>query len=124
MTQPESRWERAAINQGFEEPFGESPIDTPDGWHDGSLHQTGGFIMVRTWRTWDGASTEKRRDVEFECNYGDNDGVSIVRQVWDNENEYYEWGGEVETVTVDENTDAAKAEAAKSLMENFSRPDE
>lgn len=116
-----SRFEAAAYKQGFEDPLDESPLDTPDGWFDGSIHQTGNYIMARIWRSWDGRRTERHDDIEYECGYGENPGVSITRYVWDDEQGTYVWDGEVTSEPVNEGSDAAKAAAAKRLMEEFNR---
>lgn len=120
-----NRYQAALEAQGFEDPTDESPFENPDGWCDGSVHQTGGMVMVRRWFTAEdvGAVLEEApdRETEFEVAYGENPGVSLQRYEWDGDMMHFMFDGVVETVEVGENTDAAKAEAARELMESFER---
>lgn len=115
------RYQEACDDQGFEAPLDESPIDTPDGWSGGAVEQTGGFIMVRQWRTHD--MRERGPDYVFEAGYGQNAGVGINRYAWDEAQDCYVFDGEVTHQSVDENTDDAKAQAVKGLMEDFDADD-
>jgi hypothetical protein len=118
-----NRYERAAQSQGFDLDLSDSPIPNPEGWHDGSVHQTGGYILVRTWRTWDGIESEHTgRDTEYECAYGQEPGVSIVELTWNSDTGFYEYADTIEEEPVPENTDLSKARTAKQLMEQFERP--
>lgn len=121
-----NRYQAALEDQGFEQPYDESPIALPDGWHHGAVDQTGGMIMVRRWVTCVGLSrvheTCPGDDVEYEVAYGSNPGVSLQRYEWradafSDGTGCYEFAGEVESIPVDDNTDAAKTQAAKELME-------
>jgi hypothetical protein len=113
---------KAARDQGFDLSISDSPIDTPDGWTGGKVEQTGGFIMCRIWRTWERDGT-KHRETEYECVYGENPGVSIVKYEWSEEFDGYAHVEAVEDRPVSDNSDVTKAEVAKEMMEEFSRED-
>lgn len=42
--------EERVRDQGFEEPFDTSPIDTPSNWEYRGIHNTGGHVYCRIWR--------------------------------------------------------------------------
>jgi len=119
-----NKYEHHAREQGFDLSLSNSPIDTPKGWHDGSVHQTGGYVMVRTWRTWDGHGGEySGNDIEYEVAYGEQAGVSLQKYEWNDEYDAYEWVESLIDRTVEDNSDVTKAYVAKELMENFNRND-
>ena len=112
----QDRYEAACEAQGFKEPLDESPVTTPDGWRGGSAQQTGGFVICRIWRNYD---SEEAPSEGYEVAYGENAGVSLQRYEYDDEWDAMVFVENVENRPVDENTDEAKAEVAKELMENF-----
>ena len=115
------RFEAAAADQGFEDPLRDSPIETPAGWHGGEVQQTGGWILCRIWRTADDGLLEYTgNDVEYECIYGQEDGVSINRFQWQADSGFYEAiEPDVRMMRVEPNTDQLKAQAAKALMQTI-----
>jgi len=114
---------KAARKQGFDLSYSESPIDNPEGWYDGSVHQTGGMVMCRIWRTQKPNGEDKQREVEYECSYNQDSFVSLSRFVYDESWYGYVHDETIETRQVEENTDERKAEVAKELMEQFERED-
>lgn len=128
--EPGRREGSARARQGFSEPYDRSPFKNPSGWYDGSVHQTGGMVMVRTWSTLpDGHGVvydeKPGRKYEYEIAYGEDPGVSINRYVWDGDafrdgKGAYQWDGIVEAPNVPENTDHAKARIARELMKKHS----
>lgn len=117
----QERFQRAADDQGFEEPLKESNIGVPEGWTGGRVEQTGGFILCRLW--YDEKSKECTPRNRFEVGYGSDPGVSVNRYEYHEEDGYYAFAGVEVNRPVDENTDERKAEVAKELMEEFD-PDE
>jgi hypothetical protein len=114
-------YQRALDDQGFADPTSESPIDAPDPWVNGEVYQTGGFIMVRKWHRggdWYWGDDEIDGEYAYECAYGQDPSVSIMRYTPDDEYGVM-FDGEVIVETVDENTDEVKAQKAKELMERF-----
>ncbi len=109
-----NRFQRAADDQGFEQPLDESPVDVPERWDGGQVEQTGGFILCRIWRygPWD----EDAEEPYYEAVYGSEPGVSINRYEPSEVYEGHEWAGEQMRRQVDENTDERKAEVAKQMM--------
>jgi len=63
---------------------------------------------------------KKGRKYEYEVAYGENPGASINRYEWNESREAYEWDGVVDEIRVPENTDEAKARAARELMRRHS----
>lgn len=106
---------------GYEESFDESPVEVPDGWHGGSVINTGGNIMCRSWRTWEAG--ERGRDVEYEVMYdvSQDATVALHAYTWQEDYDGYEIDEVVETRDADEQTDAAQAEMAWQLMDEHSR---
>jgi len=101
---------------GYEEPFDESPVKVPDGWHGGTVANTGGNIMCRIWRTWE--TGERDRDTEFEVIYNVSQDASVGLQAytWDEGYDGYIFDHEIKIVEADEHTDPAQAELAQELM--------
>lgn len=112
-------YEKLARKQGFDCSLDESPIETPSGWCDGGVEQTGGNILARVWRSRDIEGEESGGGVKFQCIYGSEPGVSINRYTWDESSGYHVFDREVESRPVTPNTDAAKAGVAKEMMEKF-----
>lgn len=124
MERPD-RYQAAYDAQGFEEPVDESPVETPDGWRGGEVHQTGGMVMVRRWTTCEDLyrihDERPGRGTEYEVAYDEQPGASLQRYEWDDEHGAYIFASVDAHVAVEDNTDAAKAEAALELMEDFER---
>jgi len=131
MSDYDNRYEAALESQGFHHNVDGTPFDdgNPEGWMGGSVRQTGGMTMCREWHTHAvGGTHDDRpgREVEYECIYGSNQCVSIQRYKWrpgvlDDGRGCYEFDGVVEARAPEENTDAAKAETALMMMQNFER---
>jgi hypothetical protein len=101
---------------GYEEPFDESPVEVPDGWHGGSVVNTGGHIMCRIWKTW--TVGKKGRETEFEVIYNVSEypRVDLQAYSWDDEYECYIVDHTVRSRDADERDDRAQAEIARDLM--------
>jgi sugar (pentulose or hexulose) kinase len=101
---------------GYEEPFDESPVDVPEGWHGGAVVNTGGNIMCRIWRTWE--TGERSRDTEFEVIYNTSEDSSIGLQAytWDEGYQGYTFDHEIRIEEANEHSDHAQAELARKLM--------
>lgn len=132
MADYSDRYESALEAQGFTDPTDETPFEdgNPDGWAHGAVDQTGGFVMVRQWFTCEGVGRVHEecpgREVEYQCGYGSDPGVSLQKFEWRGDQFQdgkgaYEFAGVVESRGVDENTDERKAEVARELMEDFER---
>lgn len=101
---------------GYQEPYDESPVDTPEGWHGGAVANTGGNIMCRIWRTWEG--NEKASPVEYEVIYNvsmDN-GVALERHQYNDQEGYYEHEETEEVRKAKYHSDTSQAETALELM--------
>ena len=118
-----NRYQEACKSQGFDiDHISDSPIDNPKGWVDGTVHQTGGYIMVRMWflGNWYTSRDEKDGEYQYECAYGENKHVSINRYKWV-EGDGYMFDDTVRDERPEENTDEAKAQLAKEMMEEFEK---
>jgi hypothetical protein len=101
---------------GYEEPFDESPVDVPEGWHGDAVVNTGGNIMCRIWRTWE--TGERSRDTEFEVIYNPSEDSSVGLQAYtcDEDFEGYAFNHEVRFERANEHRDYTQAEVARKLM--------
>ena len=101
---------------GYEPPFDESPIETPDGWFGGAVQNTGGNIMHRIWRTWTGS--EKEREIEYIVRYNvaQDAVVSLEAHRWTEEFGGYIQDHTAEARESEENSDQAQAAVAKQMM--------
>lgn len=101
---------------GYEEPFDESPVEVPDGWHGGEVLNTGGSIMCRIWRTWEPGT--RQRDTEFEVIYNPSEHptVGLEAHTWNDDLGGYVFDHEVESKKAEERDDHAQAELARELM--------
>jgi hypothetical protein len=115
------QFKAAARDQGFVPPFDESPVDRPTGWYGGAVQQTGGWVLCRIWRTVDVPLSEYTgEDTVFECAYGEEKSVSILRYDWNDKGERYEMTNPgIQAVHVTPNTDKLKAAHAGTLMSHF-----
>jgi hypothetical protein len=108
--------------QGFSPPYGESPVQNPPGWYEGGLENTGGNIYARTWYTlpYDELFTPAEHgSVEYMVGYNQNPRVFLDRLQYNNVGGSYGTVDTIESFTVDENTDYAKAQAALRLMQKY-----
>ena len=113
------------MNRGWEDPLDESPIDTPDGWFRGSVAHTGGGIYCRIWSTRSevGDREPDEPDTYFEAVYGSGfQGVDIDRYEYSEDRSQWRYEGNVISVVVEEQTDAACAELAAELMDGQDTP--
>ncbi len=101
---------------GYEEPFDDSPVEVPDGWHGGEVVNTGGNIMCRIWRTW--KSGERTQETEYEVIYDVSQDASVALQAytWNERYDGYMFDDAIKIVKADEHTDPAQAEVAQELM--------
>lgn len=118
----EKKYQAACEGQGFAKPYRDTPFDeNPAGWHHGEVDQTGGFIMVRIWRTEPGMHKVHDEcpgdEIEYEVAFGEQAGASLQSYKWNESDGAYVFHGVVEDVSVGDNTPEAKREAAKQLME-------
>jgi hypothetical protein len=90
------------------EPYDESPIETPPGWVGGRVKHTGGNIFVREWRN---------EYIRIQVGYGMNPIVGAAFLINDEEYGLMDNGDLLAEREPDENTDEAKWEAAKQLIE-------
>lgn len=106
---------------GYEEPFDESPVEVPSGWHGGSVVNTGGHIMCRIWKTW--TVGKKGRETEFEVIYNVSEypRVDLQAYSWDDEYECYIVDHTVRSRDAGEQDDYAQAEIARELMLQHNR---
>jgi hypothetical protein len=111
----DNQFKSAAESQGFDEPLDESPIDPPEGWEGGEVQQTGGWILNRIWYD-DGPSDAK---VQLRVAYGQDPHVSAAVYRFEKRRGYREFKEHPITREADENTDEAKAEVAKEIMEEI-----
>jgi hypothetical protein len=103
---------------GFQEPYDESPVDTPEGWYGGAVEHTGGRIYCRIWRTVE-STIEKEGETALEVIYNllNDETVAINRQEWDDYYEGYTHAELLDTREADRMIDYRMAEAARELME-------
>lgn len=101
---------------GYEEPFDDSPVEVPNGWHGGKVVNTGGNMMCRIWQTWE--SSEKEQETEYEIIYNISQDASVALQAytWDKKYDAYIFDHEIKVVEAGKNTDPAQAEVARELM--------
>jgi len=101
---------------GYEEPFDESPVEVPDGWHGGAVQNTGGNIMCRIWKTW--VVGEKKRETEFEVIYNVSEypRVGLQAYSWDDDYEGYIFDHKIRSKDANERDDHTQAEIARELM--------
>lgn len=112
-------------DRGWEDPLDDSPIDTPDGWFQGSVAHTGGGIYCRIWSTRNevGNRGPDEPDTYFEAVYGSGfQGVDIDRYKYNEAHSEWRYDGNVTSAKYKEQTDAACAELAAELMENQDVP--
>lgn len=102
---------------GYEEPFDNSPINVPNGWHGGSVLNTGGNIFCRIWRTWEAGEHAGQTEYEVIYDISQNVTVGLQAYTWDEELEGYTFDHKIKSVDADRQDDHALAEIAKQLMQ-------
>lgn len=107
---------------GYEEPFDESPVEVPHGWHGGAVVNTGGNIMCRIWRTWE--TGRQGENTEFEVIYDVSQDASVGLQAytWDDQYDGYTFEHTIKSRNANEQTDHEQAKIAKDLMNNHQEP--
>ena len=106
---------------GYEEPYNESPIDTPDGWFGGCVENTGGNIMCRIWSTWEAG--ERARETEYEVIYdvSQDSTVALQAYTWDDKVGDYTFREILESQQATDQSDRAQAQVAKRLMSEYEK---
>lgn len=105
---------------GYQQPYDESPIETPDGFYGGTVDHTGGNIMCRRWRTWE--ANEKAGDVGYEVIYDVSRSATVAceKYRYNDDAGYYEHDSTEMLKEAQYNSDYALAQVAKSIMEIMS----
>lgn len=102
---------------GYEEPFDESPVETPEGWRGGAVENTGGNIMCRIWRTWEPGKYSQDTVYEVIYNVSESPTVGLQAYTWDDSYDGYIFDHEIRSETAKEHSDLMLAEVAKELMD-------
>ena len=102
---------------GYQLPYDESIIETPENWFGGTVDHTGGNIFCRRWRTWEGH--EKAEDIGYEVIYDVNQGATVACEKYRYNDDIgsYEHQSTEMVKDAEYNSDYALARAAKSIME-------
>jgi hypothetical protein len=108
---PESDWRR---------PYSESPVEIPDGWYGGGVHDSGGYVWLRQWQTTPSLSTYDGESVLVVAYNLQDRNVSLVEHAWDDEYDFYIHDELVDSREADVIHDWALAALARQLMEEYS----
>jgi len=112
--------EKKQLRIGFQKPLDQSPLETPDGWCDGSVQESE-HVYRRVWRTW--TQDTKKDEIEYEVRYDLENYPQNNCTVYLNEyhyNERLEGYRRVDTQKereADVHSDYAMTEVAVDLME-------
>lgn len=104
--------------QGYEEPFDQSPVEVPEGWKGGSVRNTGGNVMCRIWRNFD--ENEEKEDEALEVIYNVSQDDRVALQIYEWDGEYYRFK-EVVDSTVAGSSDTEQAEVARLYMRKYEK---
>lgn len=108
--------EQRLKSSGYQEPFDESPVDTPEEWEGGDVRNTGGGTMCRVWRNFETNEAQDKAALEVIYNVGQGGCVELIEYKWSGE--YYIQDRIVDSTTV-ENEDHSLAKIAQLYMRKY-----
>lgn len=103
---------------GYEEPFNESPVEVPDGWSGGEVRNTGGNIMCRIWRNFEGTKKKEGPALEVIYDVSQDDRVALQEYKWDGEHYIVD---EVVDSTESGGSDSDQARTAQLYMRKYEK---
>lgn len=103
---------------GYQKPYGESPVDIPEGFHGGTVDHTGGNIFCRRWRTW--GDNQKAGDIGYEVIYDVSRSATVAceKYRYNEDAGYYEHLSTEMTKEAEYKSDYALAQVAQALMKS------